>query len=459
MPNLKHQLKQPIFFVGIGGSGMAPLAEILHTKKLQVAGSDQNESANTLRLRELGVAVAIGHTEANVAEAGTLVISSAIRPDNPEYVAAQKAGVPILHRSDILKVLTDSFQTITVAGTHGKTTTTAMIAFMLHELGCKPTAAVGGDMLNFGSHALVGDGEYFVAEADESDGSFVKYRSLVSVLTNVEPDHMDYFKSVERQVEVFTEYLQNTDPDGFAIVGWDFKLARDVGVKFTGNRLAFGLGIGVDVRAINYQQQGTTATFKAIVERDQIDVSLKMIGKHNVLNALCALSVCRALDLDIKEGAKALAKFSGVGRRLSLVHANKNVTIYDDYAHNPGKIAACVQSLRQTWPDTKLVVIYQPHRYSRIRTMYNDSVAAFSGADRVLLLPVYAAGEAVDDQYKAEDYAGDIAQNSATDCQVCSWTEAAHLAVDATDAPTVILTLGAGDVWKIGQEIKKNLQG
>ncbi len=458
MASLKNQLKQPVFFVGIGGSGMAPLAEILHNKGVSVAGSDQAESSNTIKLRELGIPVVIGHHERNATEAKTLIVSSAIRDDNPEYVAAQNNSIPILHRSDILKLLIDNYQAITVAGTHGKTTTTAMIAHILHELGCQPIAAVGGDMLNFSSHALVGDGNYFVAEADESDGSLVKYRSFISVLTNIEPDHMDYFKSVDRQLDAFSEYLNNTDRDGFAVVGWDFKLARDVGMRFAGNRLAFGFAIGVDVRAINYKQTGSTATFTAIVERDQVDVSLKMLGKHNVLNALCALSVCRALDLDIREAGKALANFAGVNRRLSLLHSNERVSIYDDYAHNPGKISACIQALRETWPATKLVVVYQPHRYSRIRTMYNESVAAFADADLVLLLPVYAAGEDMDNQYNATEYASDIAHYSATTCHTCSWQEAASMAMDAAKASTVILTLGAGDVWKIGQEIKAHLE-
>ncbi len=437
---------------------MAPLAEILFSLGHKVFGSDQSQSQNTRRLQSLGINVAIGHTATSVADAKTVVISSAIQAGNPDLLLAQENGARILHRSDILQMLAEKYQTIAIAGTHGKTTTAAMVAYILRQLGCDPIAAVGGEMRNFASHALTGKGSFFVAEADESDGSFTKYRPLISVITNVESDHMDYFGSVDHQLDTFAQFLQNTDKDGHAIVGWDYKLAREVGLRFERERLAFGFGIGVDVRATNYRQDGHIAKFTAIIEREAVDVSLKMVGKHNVLNALCALSVCRALELDVGTAAKALADFAGVERRLSLVHSDARLSIYDDYAHNPGKIAACIHSLRQTWPETNITVIYQPHRYSRIRTMYNESIAAFVGADRVLLLPVYAAGEANDDSYDASKYAHDIAQASSTDCTACAWAEAPVLAVDSLTESAVVITLGAGDVWKVGQEIKASLK-
>ncbi len=456
---MRESLEGPIHFVGIGGSGMAGLAELALAEGFKVQGSDLKASDGTHRLKQLGVHVVLDHQEAALAQARTLVYSSAIKPENVELQAARTRKLRVLHRSEFLANLMAGRKALTIAGTHGKSTTSAMIAYMLDRLHMDPSAAIGGTMRAYGSAARVGKGEYFVAEADESDGSFLKYRPLVGVLTNVAPDHMEFFKDEARLVQAFKDYLERIDPeDGVAVIGWDNPLSRLIGSEYTKNRLTYGFLLGSEVRAVDYKSSHGETTFTAMVEKDRVSVKLPMLGKHNAQNALCSLAVARALGLDVKDAAAALADFPGVDRRMTLVHSEKDLKIFDDYAHNPGKIHACVQTLKESFPEAKLHVVFQAHRYSRLETMYDDMLGSVDGADFVHVVPVYAAGETTKQDFSPARLAADLKQKFGVKAFACTALGDAVASLrEHLKRPAVILTVGAGDVHQVATTLKDGL--
>lgn len=438
---------------------MAGLAELALSEGFEVQGSDLKVSAGIDRLRTLGVQVAFAHQEDALGQARTLVYSSAIKPGNIELETAKTRRLRVLHRSEFLCYLMAERKAVTVAGTHGKSTTSAMITHMLDRLGMDPSAAIGGTMRRYGSAARVGKGEYFVAEADESDGSFLKYRPFIGVLTNVAPDHMEYFKDQTRLLEAFKAYLERIDPEeGVAVIGWDNPLSRQVGSEYTKNRLTYGFLIGSEVRAVDYRSAQGESTFTAMVERDRVSCKLSMMGKHNVQNALSCLAVARSLGLDVKDAAEALTDFPGVDRRMALIHAEKGLRIFDDYAHNPGKIQACVETLKEAFPDSKLHVVYQAHRFSRLETMYDDMLEAVKAADYVHVVPVYAAGESTKEDFSPERLAKDLNERYDVAAFPCAQLAAAVPSVlKRLDRPAVVLTVGAGNVHEVATTLKDGL--
>lgn len=451
-------LKDPVHFVGIAGYGMSGLAELCLKNRLKVSGSDLRKNDITNHLEKLGATVFQGHAAANVSAAGTVVYTSAVDKGNPELAAAENAGTSLLHRSDLLALAMKGRKAITVAGTHGKTTTTAMIGFMLERYGLDPVIICGGTMNAYGSTVYCGKGDFVVAEADESDGSFLKYQPFLSVTTNIDFDHMEYFKNKDGLAKAFLSYSRATHKDGMAIVGWDSALTREIMSEFTGPKLAYGFLIGSEVRAIGFQCSEGVSTFKAIVERDQIDCRINMIGKHNVQNALCCLAVARALGLDLKKAAAILTEFPGVKRRQEVVFKSEKVTIFDDYAHNPGKISALVSSIKDSWKSKKLLVAFQPHRFSRLDTMYDEMIGSVAAADQIFVLPVYAAGESTDKDYSSKRLAADIANRSGKPAHACAdIKDAARQILQAITPGSVVLTVGAGDVNAIVGELRKEL--
>lgn len=451
-------IEAPIHLVGIGGTGMSPIAELLAARGIATRGSDIAENTGTKRLTALGIPVTIGHSADALGDARTLVVSSAITESNEELIAARSRGIPVLHRSDVLHALMKGKRAITIAGTHGKTTTTALVCHMLTEMGLDPSAAVGGAMVSIGSPARCGNGPYFVAEADESDGSFLKYTPEIAVLNNVDYDHMDHFKTRENLEAAFVRYLGNTRKEGVSIVGWDSPLAREVASRHNGNRLTFGLVLGSEIRAIDYACRDGFSRFKAIVERDVIPVELHAIGKHNVFNALATLAVARALRLDVRRAAETLRTFRGVERRLAPVVETDDLKIFDDYGHNPGKTAAAVGALKESWPDWHLIVVYQPHRYSRLDHMYDEMLGGIGGADEGILLPVYAAGEIPTRDYPVESLASDASRITAMPVTAASDIDHAVTLLRAKIRPrTIVLSLGAGNVWMVSERLKNEL--
>ena len=397
---MKHAIKH-IHFVGVGGAGMSAIAEILYQLGYRVSGSDQADSPVTRRLAELGVQVFIGHAAGHIAGAQAVVTSTAVQADNPELVAARAARVPVVARAVLLAELMRLKQGIAIAGTHGKTTTTALVASVLAEAGVDPTFVIGGKLHSAGSNARLGAGEFIVVEADESDASFLHLSPVVSVVTNIDADHMEtYGHSLDRLHAAFVDFIHRLPFYGRAVVCSD-----DAGVRAVLPRLArplttYGLQAGADLRAVAVQALvggGMRFTAQQAGHAD-LAVTLNLAGEHNVRNALAALAVARELELPDAPIARALQAFAGVGRRFErhgevpCAHGG-HYTLIDDYGHHPVELAAVIAAARGAFPGRRLVLAFQPHRYSRTRDCFDDFVAVLGRADAVLLTEVYAAGE------------------------------------------------------------------
>lgn len=460
MATPNNQTFENLYFIGIGGIGMSGLAEMALAKGLRVKGSDINPSENTKRLKNLGAEIFDRHDASQVSGCDLVIYSSAINDKNPEIQRCQNEAIPLWHRSKLLHYFCKDTTSICVTGTHGKTTTSALIAHMLEAMHEQPSYIIGGILNNTGSPTRLGHSKLFVAEVDESDGSFQIFHPYISVVTNIEADHMEYYETLENMTAAYANYMSQTDEDGQLIVGWDNKLISEVSEPFRERRLAYGVKIGCDVRAINIKFEGKTTRFTAVLERQLIECSIPLIGKHNVVNALCALSVAKALELDLTKACKALESFAGVKRRMSLVFENAKISIYDDYAHNPGKIAAAVGCLKNSFPNKKLYVAFQPHRYSRLDTMYEEMLACLEDSDHLYILPVFSAGESTDKDFSPTRLAKDFKARYHPNVFACENLEFAAQMIynDCNDNEAIVVTIGAGDIYKVGQMLK-NLFG
>ncbi len=399
---MKHAVKN-IHFVGIGGSGMSAIAEVLHTLDYTVTGSDQVESATLKRLANLGIKTFVGHAAANVAGADAVVTSTAVKVDNPEVIAAREHHIPIVPRALMLAELMRLKQGIAIAGTHGKTTTTSLVASVLVEAGLDPTFVIGGRLNSAGANARLGKGDYIVVEADESDASFLHLLPVMAVVTNIDADHMEtYGHDFERLKGAFVDFLHRMPFYGTAILCTDDAAVRDIVPLVTCPVTTYGFEEGAQVRAINVQALGDQMHFTVQrrngVTLPDLAVALNLPGRHNVLNALAAIAV--AVELNVPDAAvvKGLAGFKGVGRRFQSygdlpAPLGGLFRVIDDYGHHPVEMAATLAAARGAFPGRRLVLAFQPHRYTRTRDCFEDFVKVIGAADVVLLSEVYAAGE------------------------------------------------------------------
>jgi UDP-N-acetylmuramate--alanine ligase len=391
-----------IHFVGIGGSGMGGIAEVLINLGYQVQGSDIKAGAVTARLEKLGARIMLGHREENVRGADVVVVSGAVGQDNPEIVAARAARVPVVPRAQMLGELMRFRHSIAVGGTHGKTTTTSLVASILAEGGEDPTFVIGGLLKSAGSNARLGAGRYLVAEADESDASFTHLQPLIAIVTNIDHDHLaTHDGDFERLKQSFIEFLHNLPFYGLAVICSDDEHARSILDRVGRPILRYGLDEGADVRAVNIRREGLHTRFDVLRpgKAAPLAITVNLPGTHNVLNSLAAIAVASELGIDDAAIGRALAGFQGVERRLQHVAdvatAAGAVTIVDDYGHHPTEIAATLEALRQGYPNRRLVLAFQPHRYTRVRDLIDDFGKALSAADVLLVTEVYAAGETV----------------------------------------------------------------
>jgi UDP-N-acetylmuramate--alanine ligase len=442
-----------IHLIGIGGVGMAGIAEVLLTQGYTVSGSDLRESATIARLRSLGGRVEIGHAAEHVAGADCVVVSSAVPADNPERLAAERRGVPVIPRAEMLGELMRTKYAVAVAGAHGKTTTTSMIAAVLTEGGLDPTVVVGGRVRSTGTGARLGAGDYMVAEADESDGSFVKLVPSVAVVTNIDREHIGHFGSMAALEGAFAAFVERVPFFGAAVVCLDDARVAELGRRSTRRVLTYGLDAAADHRATDVTVDGLRSTFQ-VREGGTVlgGVSLAMPGAHNVLNALAAVVVGREFDLPWPVIRDGLEGFQGVSRRFDVRGEPDGVLLVDDYGHHPTEIAAVLATARAAWPERRRVAIFQPHRYSRTRDLAGRFATAFGDADQVVVCPIYAAGEAPLEGVDAQGLAAAIADGSgvATRC-VGGVEEAATLLRTEARPGEVWLTLGAGDVARIAE--------
>ncbi|MHA1133305.1 MAG: UDP-N-acetylmuramate--L-alanine ligase [Alphaproteobacteria bacterium] len=390
--------------VGIGGIGMSAIAEVMHTRGYRVQGSDLKEGANLQRLRDHGIACLIGHDPGNIEGASYLVISSAVKSGNPEFEAAKERGIPIIRRAEMLAELMRPCTTVAVTGTHGKTTTTSIIADLLQGGGCDPTVITGGIINAWGTNARIGQGEWMVVEADESDGTFLKLPTEIGVITNIDPEHMDFWESEEVLYEAFEQFIEAIPFYGVVVACIDHPVVRGLmatlGGAENGRRtLTYGVSRSADIRLFNVRPDHATMTFDVRLgsgvaggARELSDLTLPTLGHYNALNAIAALAVATEAGVSDEVIRTTLAGFSGVKRRFTRVGAWQGIAIYDDYAHHPVEIAAVLRGASAAG-NGRIIAVMQPHRYTRLQSLFNEFSACLDDADIVILTPVYSAGE------------------------------------------------------------------
>ncbi len=454
---MKHKVHR-IHFVGIGGAGMSGIAEVLLNLGYQVSGSDAANNAVTQRLVGMGASVYQGHAAENLTGADVLVISSAIKEDNPEVQAARAAHIPVVARAMMLAELMRFKQGIAIAGTHGKTTTTSLIASVLNEAGMDPTFVIGGKLLAAGANARLGQGEWLVAEADESDASFLHLSPVLSVVTNIDADHMEtYGHDFEKLKSAFVEFLHRLPFWGMAVVCADDANVRALLPRITKPVLTYGTSDDCAIQAVDIRAEDGRMRFTAVRNgvRSRIDVTLNLPGLHNVLNALAAIAVAWELQVPDAAVQKALAEFSGVGRRFQrygeiTLASGRTFTLVDDYGHHPVEMRATLNAARGAFPGRRLVLAFQPHRYTRTRDLFEDFVQVLSLADAVLLTEVYAASEqpivAADGRSlaRAVRIAGKVEPVFVTDIN-----DLPSALADFIQEGDVVLCMGAGSIGQI----------
>lgn len=456
MRRIKH-----IHFIGIGGAGMGGIAEVLLNEGYQVSGSDQNVSNMTKRLESQGAKVFIGHRSENVEEANVVVVSSAIDYSNPEIIAAQQARTPVIRRAEMLAELMRFRHGIAVAGTHGKTTTTSLLATIFGHAELDPTFVIGGLLNSAGTNARLGSSRYLIAEADESDASFIHLQPMVSIVTNIEADHMDTYEGdFQRMLDTYLEFLHNLPFYGLAVLCGDDPVIQDILDKIGRKYLTYGVTDNVDVRAVDISYGYNQSRFTVLRENHPpLDIQLNIAGQHNVLNALAAIAVATDEGIEDQAIKEALAAFAGIGRRFELLGefdtGRGQAILVDDYGHHPTEVDATIAVARNNWPDKRLVMAYQPHRYTRTRDLYEDFVKVLSKVDVLLLLEVYSAGENPIDGADSKALCRSIRlRGDLEPIYVADKQELQALLANALRDGDVVMTQGAGNIGQIAKQLQ-----
>jgi UDP-N-acetylmuramate--alanine ligase len=455
-----------IHFVGAGGAGMSGIAEVLHNLGYSVSGSDLRENAVTRRLNALGVEVWVGHDARHVEDCDAVVVSSAVAADNPEVMAARRRRIPVVPRAEMLAELMRFRYGIGVAGTHGKTTTTSLIASLLAGGGLDPTFVIGGQLNSAGSHARLGDGHYLVAEADESDASFLYLQPSLAVVTNIDADHLSTYEGdFERLRQTFIEYLHHLPFYGLAVLCLDDPAVRSVLPEVTRPVITYGIETVADVRAADVRQVGAQTHFTVTRpgRESPLSITLNLPGRHNVLNALAAIAVATELGVSDAVIQRVLIGFEGIGRRFQMAGEIETpagrVLLIDDYAHHPREIAPTLAAVRAGWPERRLVVAFQPHRYTRTHDLFDDFVQVLSGVDALVLCEVYAAGEPpVSGADGRALCRGLRARGHADPVFVERIADLPAVLRDILRDGDVLVTMGAGDIGAISARLTDTLQ-
>lgn len=460
-----YQYKK-IHFVGIGGIGMSGIAEVLHNMGYTVTGSDIKESDTVKRLRSLGIKVFIGHSMDNIDSVDVVVFSSAVKPDNPEIIKAKALGIPVIPRAEMLAELCRLKYSILVAGAHGKTTTTSLIATILNDAGFDPTVVVGGKLKSLGTNAKLGQGEFLVAEADESDGSFLKLTPAISVITNIDREHLDYFKNLRRIKKAFLEFANKVPFYGVSILCRECRHIRDLIPHLTRRYVTYGFNeasdfYAKDIKYLSVLPHGRVTSFEAFFKGKSIGrFVITVPGKHNVLNAMAAIAVAKELSIPFEKVRESLENFTGIGRRFEFKGEKNGIKFYDDYGHHPTEIKAVIKTALGLKPK-RLCVIFQPHRYTRTRDLMEQFIHVFKTTlrkdDILFLMEIYPASEppieGVSGQvlYEKLKLAGvNVIFNPDRD----SLKEEILKELKEGD---FVFTIGAGDVYKIGEDIRDRL--
>lgn len=447
-----------IHFVGIGGAGMSGIAKVLIEMGHAVSGSDINDSETVHKLQAIGAKICIGHRKENIQGAAAIVTSTAITKANPEVVAAQEQNIPIFHRSDMVAALMQAKYGIAVAGAHGKTTTTSMVAIALEHAGVSPTVLVGGELDFLHGNAKLGTGEHLVAEADESDGSFLKFSPRIAVVTNIENDHMDYYQTMENMLGAFSKFLKKLPSNGLAVLCFDNANVRQVSQGLDSPVISYALDYPADVTAANITSRGAATHFEVIFQGTNLGtVELQVPGRHNVLNSLAAIAIGLHLGLAFQSIAAGLALFKGAKRRFQTKGRVDGVWIVDDYAHHPTEITTTLLAAKDTDPK-RLICVFQPHRYTRTQLLRAEFGRAFYPADVLVLTDIYAASEVPIPGISGETLKDEVeSQTKQRVTYIADKSKIARYLAEIVEPGDLVMTMGAGNIYQIGEELLETL--
>ena len=455
-----------VHFIGIGGIGMSGIAEVLHNLGHRVQGSDQSDGANVQRLRAKGIEVFVGHKAENLGDAEVVVVSTAIRKDNPELVAAREKLLPIVRRAEMLAELMRFRNAIAIGGTHGKTTTTSMVAALLDAGGLDPTVINGGIINAYGTNARMGEGEWMVVEADESDGTFLKLPAEVAIVTNIDPEHLDHYGNFDAVRAAFRQFVENVPFYGFGVMCLDHPEVQALVGRIEDRKvITYGENPQADVRYSNVRLEGTHSIFDVEIRRRRTgrvfnfkDLRLPMPGRHNVANACAAIAVANRLDIPEEAIRKGLSSFGGVKRRFTLTGTWNGVQVFDDYGHHPVEIKAVLKAAREACQG-RIIAVHQPHRYSRLSSLFEDFANCFNDADTLLLAPVYAAGEDTIEGATAEALVERIRAGGHRDARYLpSSDQLAPIVAGIAQPGDFVILLGAGNITQWAAALPRELE-
>jgi UDP-N-acetylmuramate--alanine ligase len=451
---------EKIHFVGIGGIGMSGIAEVLLNLGYKVSGSDLRQSDTTERLASLGGVIYIGHARENLSNVDVVVTSTAVQTDNPEVLEARERLIPVIPRAEMLAELMRMKYGIAIAGTHGKTTTTSMVATVLTQGGIDPTIVIGGKLNTLGTNAKLGQGKFLVAEADESDGSFLKLSPTIAVVTNIDADHLDFYSGIEEIKDTFVDFVNKVPFYGLAVLCLDDRNVAEILPRVKKRFVTYGLSSQADIRATHVRLAGNSTSFVAHYKGYRMgEVTFRMPGAHNVLNALACIAVAMELDVPFAQIQEGFASFGGVGRRFQIKGEVNGIMVVDDYGHHPAEIRATLAAGKNGWPERRLVVAFQPHRYTRTKELFDEFVTAFYDADVLVLTDIYAASEKPIPGVSAEALVTTIRKHGQKDVSYIADREtiADHL-LTVIKPGDIVLTLGAGNIWQAGETLLAKLQ-
>ncbi|MTI81406.1 MAG: UDP-N-acetylmuramate--L-alanine ligase [Firmicutes bacterium] len=454
-----QDIPQKVHFIGVGGAGMSGIARILAGLGYQVTGSDINMSNTINKLEAVGVKCYIGHEAKNVDNAEMVVVSTAIPPTNPELIRAKEIGIPVRHRGEMLAKLMERQKGIAVAGSHGKTTTTSMMAMVMEKVGLDPTIVVGGEINDIGGNAKLGQGQYLVAEADESDGSFLLLSPHVAIITNIEDDHLDYYGSAEKVVDSFKNFLNRINTDGLAVLCYDDPTVQSIIKDATTKVVTYGINEQAEYALQNIKLNGSINSADVYHGDKYIGrLELSVPGQHNMLNALAVTAVSLHIGLEFEEVAGALKEFRGARRRYQLLGEVDGIKVIDDYAHHPTEIKATLKAARQAG-NGRVIGVFQPHRYSRTKHLHQQFGESFTDADVVVINDIYSAGEAPIEGISAQLIVDAARRNNAGEVTyIEDLSDVAGYLASIAQPGDIILTMGAGNIGSSGVELVQKLE-
>jgi len=447
-----------IHFVGIGGIGMSGIAEVLLNIGYEISGSDIGQSSTVKRLKDLGATITIGHSAENVEGAGVVVTSSAIKSDNPEVLRAKEINIPVIPRAEMLAELMRLRYGIAVAGSHGKTITTSMTAAVLSYGKLDPTIVVGGKVKTMGTNARLGSGDFMVVEADESDGSFLKLSPVISVLTNIDEEHMDYYKNMDELENTFMAFLDKIPFYGLSVLCIDCPRIKELSNNFKKRFITYGFDKEAELRAQDVKISGFETKFDVYLNgADLGSVTLHVPGRHNAQNALAAIAIGMELGMSFEDTSKGLSEFRGIDRRLQIKGKQRGITVIDDYAHHPSEIEVTLSAIKESH-DGRVVVIFQPHRYSRTKLLFNEFARVLVDTDMLYIMDIYAASEDPIEGVSSELLCQSVIDKGGKNVRYLNGEDMLSTVLDDLKQNDIVLTLGAGNIWAFGEKIVEGLR-